>query len=103
MENAASLEALSYDAGEGAERASFPWEPVLLALSFVAIALGALAFGLPSVIMQLWALAYLLIRKPRRKGMVIAALFVGLIGFLAGFALSMFWWKQVKVWEWFFK
>ena len=53
--------------------------------------------------MQLWALAYLLIRKPKRKGMVIAALFVGLIGFLAGFALSMFWWKQVKVWEWFHK
>lgn len=102
-ESAPSLEALSYAAPEGAELSTFPWEPVLLALSFVAMAIGALAYGVPSVIMQLWALAYLLIRKPKRKGMVIAALFVGLIGFLAGFALSMFWWKQVKVWEWFHK
>jgi hypothetical protein len=100
---APSLEALTYEAAPIAQSSSFPWEPVLLALSFVAMGIGALAFGLPSVIMQFWALAYLLIRKPKRKGMVIAALFVGLIGFLAGFATSMFWWKQIRVWEWFHK
>jgi len=102
-EAAVPLSALSYDPALNPPPAAFPWEPVLLALSFVAMALGALAYGLPSAIIQLWALAFLLIKKPRRKGMVIAALFVGLVGVLAGFVTSMFWWRQIRVWEWLHK
>jgi hypothetical protein len=102
-EDVPPIQALSYDSEALADRPGVAWEPVILALSFVAMALGALAFGIPSVIMQMWALVYLLMGKPRRKGMVIAALFVGLVGFLAGFAMSMFWWRQERVWEWLHK
>ena len=94
--------ALDYSS-PGNAKAGSPWPPVLLALSFVAMALGALAFGIPSAIMLAWALVFLFTRKPWRKGMVVAAVLVSIVGALAGYATSMFWWKQVKVWEMFLK
>ncbi len=77
----------------------FPWETLLLALSFVAMGLGALAFGIPSAIMLLWTLAFLLMKKPTRRGLIILAALVGLAGALAGWGTSMLWWKGVRVWE----
>jgi DNA-directed RNA polymerase subunit RPC12/RpoP len=77
----------------------FPWEPVLLALAFVATGLGAPAYGIPPVAIVLWAGAFLLLRKGRRKGLVAAALVVALAGCVAGYATSMFLWKGVRVWE----
>jgi len=77
----------------------FPWEPVLLALSFVAMALGALAFGIPSAVMLVGVVAFLLLKKPQRKSLVVGALVVAIVGGVAGYATSMFWWKGVRVWE----
>lgn len=82
---------------------AFPWEPVLLALSFVATALGALAFGIPSGVMLLCVLGFLLIGRPRRRGLVIVALLVTIAGSAAGYATSMFWWKGQRVWEVFLR
>jgi hypothetical protein len=77
----------------------FPWEPVLLALAFVATGLGAPAYGIPPVAIVLWAGAFLLMRKGRRKGLVAAALLIALAGCVAGYVTSMFLWKGVRVWE----
>jgi hypothetical protein len=82
---------------------SFPWEPVMLALSFVATALGALAFGIPSAVMFVTAVGFLLLRKPPRKGLVAVAAVVALVGIAAGYATSMFWWRGVRVWERFLR
>jgi hypothetical protein len=84
-------------------RPPFPWEPVLLALSFVATALGALAFGIPSGVMLLCVLAFFLVGRPRRRGLVVVALLVSVAGIAAGYATSMFWWKGQRVWEIFLK
>jgi hypothetical protein len=84
-------------------RPPFPWEPVLLALSFVASALGALLFGIPSGVMLVCVLAFLVVGKPRRRGLVVVALLVTLAGAAAGYATSMFWWKGQRVWEVFLK
>ncbi len=81
----------------------FPWDSVVLALSFVALGLGALTFGAPSAIMLLVALVAMFKRKFRRKGLGVFALLVCVIGSLAGFGMSMFWWKGVRVWEMFIK
>ena len=81
----------------------FPWEPVLLALSFIALALGALAFGIPSAIMLVVVLAFLLVGKSKRKGLVVLALLVTIAGAAAGYVMSMLWWKGVRVWETFLK
>jgi hypothetical protein len=89
--------------GEAGRPYSFPWEPVLLALSFVATALGALAFGIPSAVMFVAVVLFLLVRKPPRKGLVAVAAVVALVGIAAGYATSMFWWKGVRVWERFLR
>ena len=100
-----AAEAASYGApGKAAATGhSFPWEPVMLALSFVATALGALAFGIPSAVMFIVAVAFLLLRKPPRKGLVAVAAVVALVGIAAGYATSMFWWRGVRVWERFLR
>jgi hypothetical protein len=83
--------------------ARFPWEPVLLALSFISLALGALAFGIPSAIMLVVVLAFLLVGRSKRKGLVVVALFVTIAGAGAGYVMSMLWWKGQRVWETFLK
>jgi hypothetical protein len=103
MGSADAVATPAYDQTFAAAPARFPWEPVLLALSFVAMALGALAFGIPSAIMLIVVLAFLVIGRPRRKGWVIAALIVTLVGAAAGYAMSMLWWKGLRVWETFLK
>lgn len=77
----------------------FPWDSVILALSFVAMGLGALAFGATSVVMLLWGLAYLLRGKTSRKGLILLAIVISVVGALAGFVTSMFWWHGVRLWE----
>jgi hypothetical protein len=81
-----------------AHRSSFPIESVLLAFSFVAMALGALAYGLPSAAVLL-VLLVMLFRKPARKGMIVAGIVISLVGIAAGYVTSMFWWKGVRLWE----
>jgi hypothetical protein len=83
--------------------ARFPWEPVLLALSFISLALGALAFGIPSAIMLVVVLAFLLAGNSSRKGLVAVALVVTIVGAGAGYVMSMLWWKGERVWETFLK
>jgi hypothetical protein len=83
--------------------ARFPWEPVLLALSFISLALGALAFGIPSAIMLVVVLAFLLVGRSKRKGVVVVALVVTIAGAAAGYVMSMLWWKGQRVWETFLK
>ncbi|HSI36492.1 MAG: FHA domain-containing protein [Phycisphaerae bacterium] len=78
----------------------FPFDTLILALSFVAMGLGALLFGAPSAVMLLWALAFLIARKPGRRGLVALAAVIGLLGTVAGIVTSMFWWKGVRLWEW---
>ena len=90
--------------GSGADAGhSFPWEPVMLALSFVATALGALAFGIPSAVMFVAVVLFLLVRKPPRKGLVAVAVLVALLGTAAGYATSMYYWRGVRVWERFLR
>jgi hypothetical protein len=90
-----------YDAHAAPDEArpAFPWESVLLALSFVAMALGALAYGIPSAVVLVAALILLLTGKAERRGVVVLAILIALIGVAAGYATSMFWWKGVRVWE----
>jgi hypothetical protein len=76
----------------------FPVESVLLAVSFIAMALGALAYGIPSAAVLL-VLLVTLFRKPTRKGMIIAAVVVSVAGVAAGYVTSMFWWKGIRLWE----
>ena len=78
---------------------SFPWDSVLLALSFVAMATGAIAYGVPSAVVLLVCVIVLLIGRARRKGFVLASILVSLIGIVAGYAMSMFWWKNTRIWE----
>jgi hypothetical protein len=75
----------------------------LLAGSFVAMGLGALAYGIPSAVMVLLALLFLLAGKARRKSLGVVALAVGVVGVVAGYATSMFWWRGVRVWETFLR
>jgi hypothetical protein len=75
----------------------------LLAGSFVAMGLGALAYGIPSAVMVLLALLFLLAGKARRKSLGVVALIVGVVGVAAGYATSMFWWRGVRVWETFWR
>jgi hypothetical protein len=93
---------LARELGAGDMR-SFPWEPVLLALSFVAMALGALAFGIPSAVMLVCVLGFLLTGRALRRGLVIVSLVVTLVGAVAGYATSMLWWKGERIWEMFLK
>jgi hypothetical protein len=95
--------AATSDRGATAGGHSFPWEPVMLALSFVATALGALAFGIPSAVMFVAVVLFLLVRKPPRKGLVAVAVLVALLGTAAGYATSMYYWKGVRVWERFLR
>jgi hypothetical protein len=81
----------------------FPWDIVLLALSFVALGLSAISFGAPSVILLLAALIYLVRGKAQRKVLVVCAVLIGLAGIAAGYATSMLMWKGVRVWEKFLK
>jgi hypothetical protein len=85
------------------EGGAFPWEPVLLALSFVAMALGALAFGIPSAVMLVCVVGFLLTGRALRRGLVVVSLVVTLVGAVAGYATSMLWWKGERVWEMFLK
>jgi pSer/pThr/pTyr-binding forkhead associated (FHA) protein len=87
------------DSGLGTQDSSFPWDSVLLALSFVAFALGAIAYGLPSALTLLAAAMALLVGRARRKGFALASIVVSLVGIFAGYAMSMFWWKGQRVWE----
>jgi pSer/pThr/pTyr-binding forkhead associated (FHA) protein len=75
----------------------------LLAGSFVAMGLGALAYGIPSAVMVLVALAFLLAGKSHRKALIVVALVVAIVGAAAGYATSMFWWRGVRVWETFLR
>jgi hypothetical protein len=78
---------------------SFPLESVLLALSFVCLALGALTFGLSSAAMLILTLILQIAKKPRRKGIMLTALTINLIGCLAGYATSKFLWQDIRIWE----
>lgn len=77
----------------------FPWDSVILALSFVAMGLGALAFGATSLVMLVWAAVYLLRAKTGKKSLLILAIIISIMGCLAGFVTSMFWWRGVRLWE----
>lgn len=77
----------------------FPWEPVLLALSFVAMFFSALGFGIPSAVMLLGALIFLVVGRSQRKSLIVVAIVVSLAGTVAGYGMSMFWWRGVRVWE----
>lgn len=77
----------------------FPWDSVILALSFVAMGLGALAFGATSLVMLVWGLVYLLRAKTGKKSLLILAIIISIMGCLAGFVTSMFWWRGVRLWE----
>jgi hypothetical protein len=91
----------NYDPGEAglADESQFPWDSVLLALSFVAMALGAIAYGLPSAATLLIAASFLLSGRARRKGLAMASIAVSVVGIAAGYAMSMFWWQGQRVWE----
>jgi len=78
---------------------TFPWESVLLALSFVAMFLSALGYGIPSAAMLVGALVFLVIGRSHRKALVLVAIVVSLAGTVAGYGMSMFWWRGVRVWE----
>ena len=93
----------AYDVFPPVEATAFPWESVLLALSFVAMGLGALAFGIPSAVVLVAGVALMVIGKGRRRGMMIGALSVAIIGALAGYVTSKFWWQGVRVWETFLR
>jgi DNA-directed RNA polymerase subunit RPC12/RpoP len=93
----------AYDALPVIEPVPFPWESILLALSFVAMGLGALAFGIPSAVVLVSGVVLMLIGKGRRRGMMIGALAVALVGGLAGYVTSKFWWQGVRVWETFLR
>jgi hypothetical protein len=78
---------------------TFPWESVLLSLSFVGMFLSALGFGIPSAVMLLASLTFLVIRRAHRKSLVVVAILVSVAGSIAGYGMSMFWWRGVRVWE----
>jgi hypothetical protein len=82
---------------------SFPWESVLLALSFIAMFLSALGFGVPSAAMLLAGIVFLVVGRAQRKSLVFVALLVSIAGSIAGYGMSMFWWRGVRVWEAFLK
>jgi hypothetical protein len=69
-----------------------PWELLLLAGSAVASLVGALLFGLPAAIVATASLVLLIRRKDARRGLLVAALLLSLIGVVIGLALSDFWW-----------
>jgi hypothetical protein len=82
---------------------AFPWESVLLALSFVAMFLSALGFGVPSAAMLLAGLVFLVVGRAQRKSLVFVAMLVSVAGTVAGYGMSMFWWRGVRVWEAFLR
>jgi hypothetical protein len=86
-------------AGDVDDVPTFPWESVLLALSFVAMFLSALGFGVPSAAMGVAALASLVVGRRLRKSLVLVALLVSIVGTVAGYGMSMFWWRGERVWE----
>jgi hypothetical protein len=91
------------DSALEAQDSTFPWDSVLLALSFVAMAVGAIAYGLPSVATLLIAASLLFTGRARRKGFAVASIVVSLVGIAAGYAMSMFWWQSQRVWERFIR
>jgi pSer/pThr/pTyr-binding forkhead associated (FHA) protein len=98
-EAASTPETLATDNWQLETGNSLPWDSVLLALSFVAFALGAIAYGLPSALTLLLAAVALLVGRARRKGFAFASILVSLVGIFAGYAMSMFWWRGQRVWE----
>jgi flagellar basal body-associated protein FliL len=53
--------------------------------------------------MLLVAVAFLLAGNSHRKALVVVALIVAIVGAVAGYATSMFWWRGVRVWETFLR
>ncbi len=79
----------------------FPWEYVLLAGSALGAALGALAFGVPSLLITLVSMVYLGRRKTQRHRMVLVlAAMLGLAGCVAGIALSDYRWLHGRHLKW---
>lgn len=77
----------------------FPWEPVLFGLSFAALGLGVLTFGAPSLALLVFAAVFVIRKRPARRGLVILAIVVSLLGTAAGLVTSLFWFKGIRVWE----
>jgi hypothetical protein len=67
-----------------------PWEVMLFAASIGSL-LGALLFGGLSAIVVIGCLVVMIRRRPRRWGLLIAALMIGCAGIAVGLVLSDFW------------
>ena len=73
------------------------WAHMLLGLSVVASLLGLLAFGVPAALLALTALVRLLTTRHDRRGVLAAAVVIGLLGTAAGVLISRFWWFGVPL------
>ena len=80
---------------EDEEAEGFPWEFVFMAMSVAGSLLGALAYGVPTLIGALGTTVYLVSFdvSRKRKSIAIVALTVCLIGSAAGVYLSYQWWN----------
>jgi hypothetical protein len=68
----------------------FPWDFLLLGAAAISIPAGALAFGVPGLFVA--AAAALRVKRANRRGVVWAALALGLVAVVVGVVASLFWW-----------
>lgn len=70
----------------------FPWEFICLAASVAALLVGALTFGVPSLLAVAIEGWYLARGGARRRQLVLLSITLAAAGCLAGAALSWYWW-----------
>jgi hypothetical protein len=77
-----------------------PWDAALMGAATVGTVLGLLSFGVPALLVMLFSLWYML---RRRTAWVAGAVFLSLIGLVAGVMVSGLWWLKISPLDWFGK
>ncbi len=77
---------------EAPEPIVFAWAHALLALGLISSIVGLLAFGIPPAVVMLLVAGRLLLARQDNKSILIATLFITLLGIAAGVMISRFWW-----------
>ena len=73
------------------ESSGLPWGLILLAVSVVSSVMGALCFGAPALIALLVSIVVLIRGSLPRRGLLVAAIIISLVGVPFGLAVSDFW------------
>jgi hypothetical protein len=73
----------------------FPWDFLLLGAAAVSIPAGALAFGVPGLLIA--AAAATRLKRANRRGVVWAALTLGVAAVILGVVASLFWWYPAEL------